>query len=109
MTRHLSLAWICVGAFVLASAAPLAAQQHSGPWKPVGFLDVDAGVQASTSAFASAVTFPAYGESGTMSASYKFVPAPVFSLRAGFRVGGAVALGLALARYTKDGEAAITA
>ena len=39
----------------------------------------------------------------------KFVPVPVFSARAGFRIGGNLALGLGLSRYSGDGEAAVSA
>jgi len=109
MTRPALLPVMCAAVLVLAAAGPVAAQQPTGAWKAVGFIDVDGGVQAATSNFTSAVTFNVYGEDGTLAADYKFAAMPVVSGRIGFRIGGNLALGLGLSRYSGDSEASVSA
>ena len=101
---------------ILASAMVLVAMavgrvdaQTPGTWTDTAFVHVDAGVQAGTSGFTSNVTFKLNGEDGTMTATYRFVSAPMIAGRGGFRVWRNLGLGVGVSRFSRDGEAAISA
>ncbi|MCX6543088.1 MAG: hypothetical protein NTV05_01590 [Acidobacteria bacterium] len=107
MKRH-SLLTLAAAALVAMAAGRVDAQT-SGKRADTGYIHVDGGVQAGTSAFTSNVTFKLNGEDGTMTASYRFVSAGVVAGRAGVRIGGNLYLGVGVSRFDRAGSAAITA
>jgi hypothetical protein len=108
MKRRLILTFASAAALVVMVAGRVDAQP-SGKWTDTAYLHVDGGVQAATSGFTSTVTFKLYGEDGTMTAKYTFVTSALVTGRGGFRIGGNLGLGLAASRFSRNGDAVITA
>ncbi|MCX6539063.1 MAG: hypothetical protein NT151_09040 [Acidobacteria bacterium] len=108
MKRRFILILASAMALVVLAAGRVDAQP-SGKWSDAGYLHVDGGVQTATPGFTSNVTFKLYGEDGTLTATYKFVNAALIAGRGGFRIWGNVGLGLGVSRFTRAGEADISA
>jgi hypothetical protein len=94
---------------VVLAAAGRAGAQPSGKWTGAGYLHVDGGVQTATPGFTSTVVFKLYAEDGTFTAKYRFVSAVMIAGRGGFRVWGNLGLGVGVSRFSRPGEAAISA
>jgi hypothetical protein len=108
MKRRCILIQACAVA-VVAMAAGRVDAQTSGKWTGTAYLHVDGGVQAATPGFTSNVTFKLYGEDGTLTATYTFVNAALIAGRGGFRIWGNLGLGVGVSRFSRNGEAAISA
>ena len=108
MKRRVILIHACAMALVVM-AAGRADAQTAGKWTDTFYLHVDVGAQTMTPGFTSNVTFKLNGEDGTFKADYRFTSAPLITGRAGVRLWGNLGLGVGASRFSREGEANVSA
>jgi hypothetical protein len=97
---------ICAMA-LLAIASKANAQSTARPSRLR--IDLDAGVQLSSTAFDTSATKPVYLENGTVDTSYKTTHGPAIDGGVSVRVAGDVSVGVMVSWFTENTDAAVSA
>ena len=99
---------LTLAALAVVAAHPAAAQQPAA-WEGVGFLSVDAGVRAGSTAYDSTTAYTLNVEEATVAASYDIRPGPIFGARGGVRLWKHLALGAGVTFFSRTGAADVNA
>jgi len=89
-------------AALVAAAAPASAQSR-------GFVRIGGGIQAGSDSLSDAGTFTANAETATISATQSFDGGPIVQVAAGGRIGRLFAVGVEVSRFSKRGDATVSA
>ena len=97
------MAWVAVAAALLGPGTPAAAQDGRV------YVDINGGIQATTTDFADNVVFTEFVEQGDFDATYAIDPGVIIDIDAGVRLPLSLGIGVGFSRFDTSNDAGVDA